>query len=352
MPSFFVFLLSIIFSSVFGGCASCASCSTQTPALDQLTLEQKIGQLFVIGFEGKQVTPELEEQIKDLHPGGVLLLGKNIESKEQLKKLTADLQEVAKADTGLPLFIAVDQEGGPITRLDFLKQKTAQSEIKTAQQAFDIGFQRGNGLKDLGINLNLAPLLDPVKPGDFIFERAFQKEPEIIGNLAKGLIRGQKQAGIFTAIKHFPGYQGIDFNPEEKLAKVAKLPETEQFVIAMEQEPDLVMTSNVVYKELDNLPFTFSKKGIDLLKQELGKDILVISDDLDQYSLLNNYELEEIVSKPLIAGVDILIFSGWRLPSEKGVKALISAVDKDKLKKSLIDKKIKKIIEIKSQLYE
>lgn len=308
----------------------------------------QIGQLFIVGFEGKIVTPQLEEFFKKYQPGGVLLLSKNIENETQLKKLNADLQTLSLRESGLPLFIAVDQEGGIISRVDFLEEKTAQFEIETPEQAFLIGQKRGQSLKELGINLNLAPVLDSIQEGDFLFERSFQKPIEEIGQLGKALIQGQKTTGILTAIKHFPGYGTISFHPEETLAQVEQIPEISQFKKAMEANPEFVMTSNVIYKEIDaSLPFVFSLDGIQFLKNSLGINVLIISDDLDQNSLLNNFSLKEMVIKPIEAGVDMMIFSGWRSPVEQTLKTFLSALEIGQISETSVNNAVSKIINFK-----
>lgn len=314
-------------------------------------LNKEIGQLFIVGFEGKNLTPQLEEFFRKYQPGGVLLLSKNIESKEQLKKLIDDLQNLSLKETGLPLLVAADQEGGIISRVDFLEEKTPQSDIESSEAAYQIGLTRGQELKELGINLNLAPLLDFIQEGDFLFERSFQKSPEYIGELGKALVSGQKKAGILTAIKHFPGYAGISFNPEEKLAEIEKTPQISQFQKALEAGPELVMTSNVIYKEIDSvLPFTFSPKAIQLLKNSLGTDILIISDDLNSSSLLKKFSLKEIVVKPVEAGIDIMIFSGYRSPAEQDLETFFSAFKNGEVSKTKVKEAISKIIQLKESL--
>jgi len=318
--------------------------------LDKLTLEQKIGQLFIIGFEGKVLNSEIEKLIKGLHPGGILLLGRNIEDKEQLKKLVGSLQEIALEDAGLPLFIAVDQEGGPISRIEWA-ERTPQSEIENPEQAYLVGQTRGKELLGLGVNLNLAPLLEVSLATDFIFERSFQKNPEKTAELAKALIQGQKQAGILTAIKHFPGYKGISFNPEEKLAAIEKIPEISQFQDTMKSFPEMIMVSNAIYKEFDqDLPFGFSKKGIQFLRSKIEGNYLIISDDLSQNSLLDKFSLKEIVALPVKAGVDILIFSGWRMPVEEGILAFREAVENGEIFEQRINQSVSKIIGLKQKL--
>ena len=318
---------------------------------NQIALKEKVGQLFIVGFEEKTITPQFKEFFKKYKPGGVLLLSKNIEDEEQLKSLTSGLQALSLEETGFPLLIAVDQEGEPMSRIGFLEEKTGQSEIESTTTAFQIGQNRGQELKELGINLNLAPVLDLTQEGDFLFSRSFQKPPERIGELTKALISGQKTAGILTAVKHFPGYSGISFNPEEELAVLEKIPEISQFKKAMDANPEIIMVSNVIYQEIDSSwPFTLSSTSIQFLKTNLNSEILIISDDLDQNSLLENYSLEEIMIKPIQAGVDILIFSGWRLPVEQGLDAFWEAVKNKEISETRINEAASRIIEIKQDL--
>jgi beta-N-acetylhexosaminidase len=320
--------------------------------VEDLSLIKKSGQLFIVGFEGKTLTPQLEDLLKKYRPGGVLLLSKNIGGKEQLKSLIGGLQSLSLEETGLPLFIAVDQEGEPLSRIEFLQEKTGQSEIENKEQAYQIGLKRGEELKELGVNLKLAPILDFTNEGDFLFNRSFQKSPSETGNLAKSLVLGQKETGIFTAIKHFPGYSEVSFNPEEKLATIKKTPEISQFKKAMEANPEMVMVSNAVYQEINHLPFVFSPQAIQFLKNNLGSEILIVSDDLSQNSLLENFTLKEIVTKPFQAGIDVLIFSGWRSPVTEALEVFSEAVENGAISEEIINEAVSKIIQLKQKLGE
>lgn len=327
-----------------------------TPAplsfFDKLPLEQKIGQLLIAGFKGKTLTPELEAFLKKYKPGGVLLLRENIESKEQLKNLISQIQNISLKETGLPLLVAADQEGGVLSRIGFLTEKTGQNKIKSADEAFQIGLRRGQELKELGVNLNLAPVLDTTLPRDFLFNRSFQKDSQAAGLLAKSLILGQKSSGVLTAIKHFPGYSGIVFNPEEKLAEILQIPTVSQFQKAMEANPELIITSNVLYQEIDSaLPLAFSTKGIQFLKTVLGSDILIIPDDLAQNSfIIKKYAVKDLVSLPIEAGVDFIMFSGYRIPLEQGLDAFYQAFQEEKISKEKAEKAINRIVQLKNNL--
>ncbi len=312
------------------------------------SLEQKVGQLFMVGIEGTEPSRKMEELIRELRPGGILLLKRNIKSEEQIKKLISFLQKTSIESTGLPLFIAVDQEGDPVSRVEWA-ERTPQYQIEGPEKAFEIGRLRAEDLKKIGVNLNLAPLLDGGDGKEFISNRSFYQENK--ASLASALIQGQQSSGIFTCLKHFPGYDNISFNPEEKLAYVEEIPDISRFAEAAQSSPEMVMVSNVVYKEINkDLPFIFSGKAIDFLRKQFPEDIIIVSDDLSQNSLLNEFSLEEVVGFPINAGVNLLIFSGWRKPVPEGVRTLLNLARVGEIREERIDESFNKIIKLKSRL--
>lgn len=314
---------------------------------EKLSLEQRIGQLLMVGFDGKEVTPEVRAMMEQVRPGGVLLLGRNIEDAAQLKILIQELQEISLQESGMLLFVAVDQEGGAISRIPWA-EKTPQSELRNAEDAYRVGTERGRDLKELGITVNLAPVLDSTAPRDFLFERSFQKGAE---ELAKYLIEGQREGGILAAIKHFPGYGGIAFDPEiVELPVLSRIPEISQFQKAMEAKPAMVMTANVVYQDIDaKLPFTFSPRGIRFLQESIQGDYVVISDDLSSKVLREEFSLENSVVLAAKAGVDILIISDRFKRRDPGIafNALLKAAQSGAISEEQIDKAVSKIIVLK-----
>ena len=312
---------------------------------------KRIGQLFIIGFEGTTVTSDLESFFEKYYPGGVLLLSKNILSSHQITKLNEELQSLSLETTNQPLLISVDQEGGTVSRVDFLKELTAQSEIKELNNAYQIGLKRGEELKELGINLNLSPLMDNAGEEDYLYSRSFQKDPELAGELGKSLILGHQEAEIFSAIKHFPGYIGMMTNPEERLMIASSEPVITQFKEVMKVSPAFVMTANAIYEKIDpSLPFTFSETAIDYLKDSLGRDVLILSDDLLQNSLLNSYDLKDIVINPINAGIDLEIISGYRSSVSEALDAFLNAVNNQEISLEKIDTAVSRIIKFKKEL--
>ncbi len=321
---------------------------------DSQFLLELVGQLFIVGFEGKEPTPETLKFINELKPGGVLLLRRNIENKEQVKRLIEALQRESIKATGLPLLIAVDQEGGQVCRLFFL-DCTQLSHIKTQPSAFELGKKRGQELSKLGINLNLAPVLDQAFETDFIYPRTFKTSLEKVRSLALAFIKGQNSARVLSVVKHFPGYGRISFNPErDKLPILNSLPQTTQFALFEDLEiMPMMMLANVIYKEHNSkLPFSFTKDGVLMARKIIGKDGFLISDDLSSPVLKSSYGLENTIKNVYLAGVDILLVAGFDEPRDPAlaILALKNMFKNGELSFSELAQRIEKIIKLKQKL--
>ncbi|OHA67748.1 MAG: hypothetical protein A3C82_01785 [Candidatus Wildermuthbacteria bacterium RIFCSPHIGHO2_02_FULL_47_12] len=297
----------------------------KTP-LPILSFEDKLGQMFLIGFEGTEVTPEVSSLLSTIRPGGVLLLGRNIVNEAQLMKLIAGLQDISMRVVGLPLFVAVDQEGGIVSRIPWAED-TAQFDLQDGAEAFLVAQKRAQDLKKVGVNMNLAPVLDSDGMGDFLFNRSFQKDQDASLVVAQGLIRGHAQEGVIPVPKHFPGYDGVAFNPETGVLPFTEnFPDTSFFKKVMDfSQVPFLMLSHVVYEAVDPAdPLPLSEKGMELVRKELGGQVLFMSDDLASKSLMAHYSLGEIGRASLSAGVDILLVGGY--PETAVVEEFYSAV--------------------------
>lgn len=353
------FALALLLLAGAGGCARNSPDSRNggggEGSLKALTLEQKVGQFFLVGFEGTAVTPEVEQLFREVHPGGIVIFSRNIVDESQLKGLISDLQRLSRADGGLPLLVAVDQEGGKVTRLGWLEDNVSQAEVTDPGQAYQLAFARAQGLTEVGINLNLAPVLDAGVQGDFLtrYQRTFSGEPGEMGEMGKSAIHGQRDGGLLSAVKHFPGYGGIACDPKnERLAVVPSQPEISQFQAAAAADPEFVMTANVVYSELDpDLPFTLSPSCIAFLRKKVVGEYLVMSDDLASKVLKEAYGLGETVVRAFKAGVQVLLISG----NEKGdvetaYKALLEAVRSGDTAAEELDERLAGILRLKQDL--
>jgi len=273
-----------------------------------LSLKEALGQTLLIGFKGKEMNPDLETVIKRMQPGGVLLLGRNIESQDQIKTLIEELQEVSR----VPLFVAVDQEGGIVSRI-WWGEATSQAELENQIDALKVGRVRAQQLQALGFNMNLAPVLDSSSLTDYLFPRSFQTGSLFSALFASTLMYGHEQEGVLSVPKHYPGYDAISFNPETSvIPRVKEFPPAEAFShLFFRLAPSILMLSHAVYEDIDDenlLPF--SERGIAKVKKNAGEHVLLMSDDLLSIAIVKQYSLQELGSQALLSGVDILLVVG------------------------------------------
>ncbi len=283
------------------------------------------------------------------------MLERNIVNKEQLTKLIYDLQAISLETTGTKLFVAVDQEGGLVSRVPFV-ERTGQSDLKDYDHAFRVGIQRAEALRELGVNMNLAPVLDSRKPGDFLFSRSFQKSYAKSLEIAEGFILGQQEGGVVAVPKHFPGYDNVSFNPEEdEIPSVLSVPDVTLFQsIFHTVSLPFVMASHVIYEDMDSAQaFPFSLRGIQFAREALGADIAIMSDDILSRAFLKHFSYEDIAAQSMQSGVDVLILAGY--PDAKVVEEFYDVFAKkmeDPEFSSLVLDSEEKIIRIKQEMLE
>ncbi len=313
---------------------------------DNLTLKQKIGQMIVVGFHGESPT---DIQVKALSSyaqqgliGGVIYFAYNLKSPTQVKALTTHFKGL---QTPIPLLQCVDQEGGRVQRLstkngftdtpsalDIASKMTideAKGEYEDmAQMVSGAGFNCVFGpVVDLHVNPFEAP--EAQKPNPVIggLKRAFSANPDDIVVYAQTFIEAHGEQGILTAVKHFPGHGLAPSDTHHDLTDITKTyqPELElkpYEALAKSEHVDMVMTAHVVHRDLDpEHPATLSPVVIKtLLRERIGYDGVVVTDDLFMGAIQKHYNLRDIVIRAIQADVDILLFS-INHAAQKGVNA-------------------------------
>lgn len=294
-------------------------------------LKSKIGQMIMVGFRGTEVNEnsEIIKQIKDFNIGGVILFDRDVPSKsfprnivnfEQVKKLISDLQNFSKT----PLFVAVDAEGGKVNRLSpeygFLDIPShAELGPENAQETEKFSDELGQELKSLGFNLNFAPVVDlnvnPENPAIGKLGRSFSENPQTVIEHAIAFISGQSKNGIISAIKHFPGHGSSSTDSHLGLADVTETYKNRELSpfssIISSKSADAVMAAHIVNRKIDpDFPATLSEKFVSgILKNQLGFDGVIISDDMQMGAIADNFGFEESIIKAVNAGINLLIFS-------------------------------------------
>lgn len=343
-------------------------------ALNGLSLRQKIGQMLILGFDGKYFDERLDiaKSIERDNIGGVILfdinyqtkaVDKNIESPLQVKILNKNLQNYNQqanknADREqLPLIISVDYEGGRVTRLSdkygFPKtlppKKIAQFSVLKAKQQASI---MASTLKESGFNLNFAPLLDVNvnldNPVISQLERSYSTDPKVVTHFAKIFKKEFIKQGIACVYKHFPGHGSstkdshLDFVDVSQTWRSAEL-QPYKDLINSDEPCEMIMSAHIVNKQLDNegLPATLSKPMLDgILRKQLNFKGIIISDDMQMKAIHDHYGLEESLVMALNAGIDMFIFGNQLLKNNQSSKQLIDIIEKNVVQGVISNKRI------------
>lgn len=358
--------------------------------LAALTLEQRVGQVFapyVFGRTAEDRRPEIvaanrallgvdtaAEAVTRWHLGGVLLLDRNpldsprarlstgnVDSPATTARLTAGLQAAAAAAGDPTLVVAVDQEGGPVTRLGApfvaLPSAMAFGAAGDAGPAFAERAARASGgeLRSVGITLDLAPVADvntdPRNP--VIGERAFGDRPDPVSDLVAAAVRGYTAAGVGSALKHFPGHGGTDVDSHAALPTItrsrADLDRTDlaPFRAGAAAGVPAVLLGHLLVPALDpDVPTTLSPAVLRLLRDELGFDGVAITDGLFMRALRDRYGDDEVAVRALGAGMDLLL-QPPSLPTSYA--AVLAAVRDGSLPAARLDEAVRRILTLKDR---
>jgi beta-N-acetylhexosaminidase len=279
--------------------------------------------MLICGFPGKTLADDdpIIQAIRDDGLGGVILFARNIESPAQLRKLTSTLRAAAGTR---PLLIAVDQEGGAVARLNhdngFPATPTAAKvgRRNDPTYAHEVGTNVGQMLADAGINLNFAPVVDlnvnPANPSIGALDRSFSADPSVVVAMASEVIGGQREHGVLTTLKHFPGLGSATGNTDREFVDITTTwteAELEPFrLLIAAGNADLVMVGNALNGQLDlRNPATLSAPTHNLLRDDLGWAGVVLTDDLMAGALTANYAPDVVLRRAIRAGNDLLLLA-------------------------------------------
>ena len=354
-------ILSIIFPTYLLQNESVeASISKAPPTAEEkilkyMTPEEKVGQLFLFGINGTTLTPQTEEFLTRNHIGGVLLYGKNIVSEEQVKHLTAQIQTTNR----IPLFISIDQEGGVVSRLKWNSTLTmAQSEMQTAEEAYTIAKERGVMLKEIGINMNLAPVVEYITDtNSFMYTRAFRGTQEEVTQKGISTINGYRESDVIAVLKHYPGHSNASPDSHFALPIVNISPEQwSEYIspfskIIKQTDVDGIMVGHIQYTQIDTQPSSISTTIISTkLIQELGYQGLVITDDMEMGALEEMGTPIELAKQALLAGNDLLIYSTASDTETSVQQEVYDAILQEVVNGNInVDQKVLKILGVKMQ---
>lgn len=333
--------------------------------IEQMPLRKKVGQLFLLGFQGLTLNQGLRETIKDLGPGGVLVFGRNLQSAQQISELIAGAQDASLKSSRLPLLVATDQEGGDVIRIKTampLPSALALGKAGREDVTESAGRATGKLLKTLGFNMNLAPVLDVADPERqaFIGTRTFGAEPDVAGKMGVSFSSGLIQSGVLPTGKHFPGHGGVIQDSHQVIAEKDVSKEellNLDLVPFNEMQQRLannwaVMLAHVAFPKIDptRMPATFSKPIVtDLLRGELGFRGLVITDDIEMAGASAVQDTRERVLRAIEAGADMIVVAWNRKLQHQLIDAVEEAAKSGRLPVARINESLKRILSVKKR---
>lgn len=347
------------------------------PLLSEMSLEQKVGQLFMVQFHGEEANEDARILIQETKVGGIIYYNwcNGLYSPAQVKTLSASLQTLTQSNPHpIPLFIATDQEGGVVARLQsgftVFPGNRALGETDNPSLAKEAAFATGTELQAVGINMNLAPVVDinnnPRNP--VIGIRSFGERAETVLLFAEQALSGYQQAHIIVTLKHFPGHGDTTLDSHENLPIVHKSKEKlEQMELLpftkLTDRADAIMTAHILVPAFDTkYCSTLSERTLNYLRQILGFRGVIVSDSLVMEGILKQCDtVDEAAILALNAGCDLLILGGkllidkqtgfeLKVPDINRIhKSVVRAIEEGRLSQAKIDQSVERILTLKKR---
>lgn len=318
--------------------------------INSMTTEEKIGQMIMMGINGENMDDNAKFILTEYHVGGVILLDRNMKNPEQVKNLTNSLKEAADAKT--TLLIATDEEGQGNARLkEYIAPPTAAKALGDSgdtQKAFDEMKAASEKLKELGFNVNFAPVADL----NLTNNRFYSADPNVTANFVQAAAQGVYEGGLIPCVKHFPGLAAITSTGGSSVSNKPKIDLVSSDMYPYERLknadfPYFIMVNHATYQTIEQKPASLSKNMLKkVLRNELNFQGVIITDDLSGAALVQ-YKPAERALKAVEAGADIILSCNKYEDTREMYLALLDAYNKDKLTNSRLNESVKRIIKAK-----
>jgi beta-N-acetylhexosaminidase len=316
-----------------------------------MSVNELVGQLFVIGVDGTTLSDQEKQGISDFKPSGIILMGKNIVDDNQVKNLTSQLRAT---NPNMPLLIATDQEGGDVKRVGWDNvpgQNTWSNETK--DKLCEYGNSRGDLLSQMGINMNLAPVVDLGSSNpSFINNRTISTDHTVVTNKTREY-RECFDKKVMSTLKHFPGHgmvtgdshSSIPSNPDITKAQW-DFTHAEPFLKNL--DAPFIMSAHIIINKVDTKPSSMSSVWInDILKKEYGYKGLVVTDDMQQYFDISKNDMNNSALDALNAGNDLILYVPNYITVAPIKENLVNYYNN---KKSILESMVQRILLAKTQI--
>lgn len=343
--------------------------------IENMTLEEKIAQMFFITPEAltgvDQVTGagELTESAFKNYPvGGIIYFRQNLESREQVIMMLSEMERISEVTTGLPVFLATDEEGGQVSRLygggitdiPYVGAMYSVGRSGDAQAAYQIGKTIGSYMEELNFNVDFAPVADIFSNPEntVIGDRAFGSDAELVAEMVPMAVKGLQSEGVLATLKHFPGHGDTAEDSHSGYARSYKsLDELDNceflpFRAGIEANASFVMMSHISLPNVldDQTPASLSHEIVtDILRKKLRFSGIIITDALNMGAIAQNYSSGEAAVMAVEAGVDMLLMPA---DFQTAYEGLINAVYEGRVSEERIDESVLRILQVKRKMRE
>lgn len=328
--------------------------------IHSMSLDDKIGQLFIVGFDGQLINDEIINLVKNEKVGGLIYFSRNIIDSNQIVNLNNEIKSI---ENDIPLFISIDEEGGIVSRVPEEYAKIPSSgyigEFNDENLSYNVGRIIAKELKGLGFNMDFAPVLDiNSNPNNTVIgERALGNNSDIVSRLGIKTMEGLRDGGIISVVKHFPGHGDTDIDSHYGLPIVTKTLEELNglefipFKNAIDNGADVVMVSSIILSSVESeYPATMSRKVInDILRESLNFEGVIATDDMTMAAITNNYNLTDAVIKSIDAGSDLVLVCHGYEEILNSISAVKEAVINNILSEDKINKSVYRLLKLKEK---
>ena len=365
MRKFFVLIFTTIF--LLTGCGEVKEVQADVlpppdpieTKLQSMTLEEKIGQMVMIGVYGTELNDDIIYSLNNFHFGGIIFFDRNLESVEQSKKFANDIE--AAANQKVPLFFAIDEEGGRVARgRDFLEVAPSQESIGQTgdpEVAKYWAVHNANILRSIGVNLNFAPVAD-VGSRD---TRSFGDNAQLVAQFVDAAAQGYEAENFLYTLKHFPGIGKSKIDPHKEVSGVEDSKEIldavdifpfKKIITTHDNSKFMIMVGHLRYDALDPVNSASLSPAVmtGLLRNELGYSGVVITDDLEMGAIKNNTDLPSLGVRMILAGGDIALVCHNYESQQIVYNSILEAVRRGEISEARINESVRRILRMKAHL--
>ena len=324
-----------------------------------MSVREIVGQVFVVGVGGTEPDYYIEKMVRERNIGGVILFGYNMRSEDQVRSLTTSLQDLSlRTAPALPLFVAVDQEGGRIASAPWVSPQPAAAEIGgrgDPAEAKAVAERIGTELLRAGVNTNFAPVVD-TGFGAAIGDRSYGEDPELVSRMGAAAVEGYEEAGIASAAKHFPNHGPAVADSHRDLPVIdhdmetLKARDLPPFRATLEAGVPMVMAGHLLYPAVDaEKPASLSPRWMELLREQVGFDGVVVTDDLAMAGASGGGTPAWAAVEAVGAGADMMIVSSPPEQQAEAYDAVVAAVESGRIPEAKIRESVRRLVELKRE---